>query len=87
MIFETRINDIPCQCKVLDYQPYIFSVVYGTGTSDVYPPEEEFFDYEILDINGRKASWLSKQLKPGDDIRLKQEFLDKRSHELFWKSR
>lgn len=83
MLFETRIKGIPCQCKVLDYQPYLPTLVYGTGFGDAYPPEEEFFEYEILDLKGYSAPWLTCQIGNQEEAQLLKEFLQHRSEEIY----
>lgn len=75
MIFDTRVNNIPCQCKVLEYSPYVPLRVYGPDINEATPPEGETFDCIILDRRGRKAPWLEKYLTPADSDRLLEEFL------------
>ncbi len=78
MIFITHIQGIPCQCRVLEYWAYIPPRITGTGYGDVNPPEEELFEFEILDRKGYRASWLDKYLTPADEARLLQEYLKHR---------
>ena len=73
MIFETRINGIPCQCKVLDYCPGRPMKVTGPGFGDADPPEPPEFDFEILDRRGNKAPWLSKHITPQIELDLLEE--------------
>ncbi len=72
MQFQTKIEGIPCICKVITYFPYTHMKVYKNG--DAAPPEHEDIEYEILDRKGHKADWLSKKLKPEDNHRLLEEF-------------
>lgn len=74
MIFDTQVNGIPCQCRVLDYSPRIPMRVYGPGMGDADPPEGETFDYAILDRKGYKAPWLEKYITDEDSDRLLEEY-------------
>ena len=74
MQFDTKIAGIPCQCKVLDYSPYVPMSITGSGMGDCDPPEYECFEYEILDRKGYKASWLENKLTAYDKERLLEEF-------------
>ena len=74
MIFDTRVNGVPCLCKVMEYTPYIPMQVYGTGMGDAHPPEGETFDYAILDRNNKPAPWLEKYLTDQDSDRLLEEY-------------
>jgi hypothetical protein len=54
MIFDTRVNGVPCQCKVLRFDACGF-------------PEDRTgidFDFKLLDRNGRHAPWLERHLSP-----------------------
>lgn len=75
MIFNTTVKGIPCKCLVLEYLPYIPTRIYGPGREDADPPEDEYFDFEILDRKGYPAPWLAKYLKPVDEERLRDEFI------------
>lgn len=75
MIFPTTVNGIPCQCKVLQYEPYLPPRVTGMGMGDCDPPEEEYFEFELLDRKGHPASWLERYLTPTVDDRLRDEYL------------
>lgn len=74
MIFPTRVNNIPCQCSVVNYSPYRPMQIYGSGMGDCHPPEEEEFDFEILDTKGRHAPWLEKYLTDQTTAELLEEF-------------
>lgn len=75
MVFDTRVDGIPCQCLVYDYQPSIPMRVTGTGFGDADPPEEEVFEFRILDRLGYPAPWLERKLTATDAARIKKEFL------------
>lgn len=74
MIFDTRVNGIPCVCKVIDYSPYIPMQVYGPDMGDADPPEGATFDFAILDQRHKPAPWLEKYLTDADTDRLLKEF-------------
>lgn len=75
MIFDTTINGIPCQCQVREYHAYIPPRITGSGYGDIDPPDEECFDFAILDRKGHAAPWLHKYLTPEDEVRLMKEYL------------
>lgn len=75
MIFDTRVNGIPCQCNVLYYSPEVPMRITGSGQGDADPPEDAEFAFEILDSKGRKAPWLEKYVNQADSDRLYEEFL------------
>lgn len=81
MIFDTRVNGIPCQCKVLNYSPSIPMRITGSGMGDCDPPEDAEFDFELLDRRDRKATWLDKYITPGVHSQLFEEFLTTRRAE------
>lgn len=65
MIFDTRVNNIPCQCHVIYYLSPI-----GKHT-----PAE--FEFTLLDRKGYRAEWLDKYV---DDLvinKLLMEYLGK----------
>jgi hypothetical protein len=64
MIFATRVNGVPCQCKVTYYEPARPMRITGSGFGDADPPEGPEFDFKILDRNGRHAPWLERYLSP-----------------------
>lgn len=74
MIFDTTVNGIPCQCKVLDYQPYLPMRITGTGYGDAIAPEDECFEFELLDRKGYRAKWLDRYINPAVESRLLNEF-------------
>ena len=63
MIFPTKVNGIPCQCRVLQYTPEVPAKTYGPP-EDCYPSEPEEFDFELLDRKGKRASWLDRYVTP-----------------------
>ena len=80
MIFDTKVHGIPCQCRVVAYKPSLPMLVYGSGFGDAAPPEEEHFEYEILDRRGREAPWLAQYVTEGDEQRLKTEALQEQDY-------
>ena len=80
MIFDTKVHGIPCQCRVVAYKPSLPMLVCGTGFGDADPPEDEHFEYEILDRKGREAPWLAQYVTEGDEQRLKTEALQEQDY-------
>lgn len=74
MIFSTRINGIPCKCRVDSYEPAVPMRITGSGMGDADPPEPAVFEYTILDRNGREAPWLQRYVTVSVDARLFEEF-------------
>ena len=74
MIFDTRVNGIPCVCKVLEYTPYIPMQVYGPGMGDAHPPESEVFEFALLDRSNKPAPWLEKYVTEAVSDRLLEEY-------------
>jgi hypothetical protein len=64
MIFNTRVNGIPCQCRVVLYKP--------TSSKKVGDLTE--FEYSLYDRKGYIAKWLDRYVTPSVDARLQQEF-------------
>lgn len=81
MLFETRVNGIPCQCRVLNYEPSISYQVTGPGVGDCHPSEDGIFSFELLDRKSYKAPWLERYVNPNVEDRLYYEFLDARRAE------
>lgn len=75
MIFPTRVAGIPCQCEVQSYYPSRPMVITGTGYGDADPPEDEEFEFRLLDINGYPAPWLENKLTAAMIQQLKEEYL------------
>lgn len=72
--FNTRVNNIPCRCRVTNYEPAAPMRITGSGTGDCDPPEPAQFDFELLDSRGRRAEWLDKYLSPAVAAELFEEF-------------
>ena len=79
MIFDTRVNGIPCQCEVTAYIPSKPMRITGPGMGDCDPPEDEVFEYAIRDRRGRRATWLDKYVSDDVDMRLLCEFTEKKA--------
>ena len=75
MSFLTRVAGIPCQCEVLEYQPYQPMRITGSGYGDADPPEDEVFEFRLLDLKGYPAAWLEKKVTEDIICRLKEEYL------------
>ena len=75
MLFQTHINGIPCQCRIVNYEPYCTHEIYGSGMGDWHPPEDGLFNFELLDRKGYKAPWLERYITPDVEDRLYGEFL------------
>lgn len=77
MIFDTHVAGIPCQCAVTSYkEPRAFRqhTFAGAGPGDCDPPEEEEFEYQLLDRKGYPAPWLEAKLNTNDSDRLFREY-------------
>jgi hypothetical protein len=75
MIFHTRVGGIPCQCLVYSYYPAVPMRITGTGFGDADPPEDEVFEFRLLDRKGYPADWLERKLTNNDADRIKKEYL------------
>lgn len=73
MIFQTQVSGIPCQCKVLAYFPGEPAII-GKNPESCFPPEYSEIDFELLDRNGRRATWLEAKLKDNDFDRILEEY-------------
>ena len=74
MIFETKIQGIPCKCQVLWITKGMSAVLYGSGAGDIHPPELPEFEFRVLDRKGYKAPWLERKMTEADNERLQEEF-------------
>jgi len=74
MIFTTKVNGIPCKCRVDHFVPGVPMRVYGTDMGDADPPEPPEFTYTLLDRSGRPAPWLEKYVTVEVYSRLLEEF-------------
>lgn len=66
MIFPTSVNGVPCKCHVTHYTPFISS-------SWSSPPQYAEFEFELLDVKGRRATWLDKYITQEVEDRLFEE--------------
>lgn len=66
MIFKTTVNGIPCQCSVTHYVPYI-------PHNQFEPPQSAEFEFELLDMRGRRAAWLDQYITEAVEDRLFEE--------------
>lgn len=73
MIFETRVNGIPCQCEVTSYTPAYAGVLSGPY-EDAEEPLPAEWEFKILDRKGRPAPWLEKYITEKEIDRLFDEF-------------
>ena len=73
-MFNTKINNIPCKCKVTNYEAAKPVRIYGSDISDADMHEPEEFEYELLDRKGYRAAWLDKYVTPEVDRRLLEEY-------------
>lgn len=63
MIFKTRVNNIPCQCRVLFSQ---------RAPKDALPE----FEFMLLDRKGYPAPWLERYVDKRVEFRLYKEYTD-----------
>lgn len=73
MIFQTKINGIPCSCKVVHYMAGQPDKVTGP-MEDAELGWDEEFEFVMLDHSNILAPWLDKQVTPEDRERLLEEF-------------
>lgn len=71
-MFNTCINNITYICNVLDYSPYKPYIVTGSGFGDADLPEDETFEFELLDKNSNS---IDVELTEEDINKIKEEFL------------
>jgi len=83
MEFTTRVNNIPCKCRVLKYEPGSPLRIYGPCISDFDPPESAEFEYELMDRKGYRAKWLDRYNSPAVAERLLEEFQFDMQSELY----
>ena len=67
MIFNTRVNGIPCKCRVTHFTPPV------PATFD-NPAEDSEFEYSLLDSRGNIAAWLDKYITPQVNQQLYDDF-------------
>lgn len=73
MIFSTKVQGIPCRCKVLAYSPGTAAKLEGPPER-CEPAEPPEFEYQLLDRTGHPAPWLQKKVTPADEDRLFEEY-------------
>ena len=76
MIFPTRVNGIPCQCRVTTYSPPEPPIIYGSGFGDADPGAAEEFEFELLDKKGYRAKWLEEYITDKEELRLLGEYMN-----------
>lgn len=64
MIFETKVNGVPCQCQV----------IYYTKAIGKHTPAE--FEFTLLDRKGYRAEWLDKYVNQNVIDRLLMEYVE-----------
>lgn len=74
MIFETKVQGIPCQCQVDHFTPGRPMKIYGTGLGDAHPPEYPEFQFTLLDRKGYQAHWLENKMSDNDKEQLFEEY-------------
>ena len=73
LIFKTKVNHIPCYCRVDHYAPFVPDKLSGAFEDSELGSDEEF-EFTILDHRYIIAPWLQKQLMDADYERLLEEF-------------
>lgn len=66
LTFNTRIQGIPCKCRVNMYEPP--KIIDGER-------KDEIFDFSILDKQGNEDPVLTAKITDADDERLFEEFI------------
>lgn len=79
-LFESRVAGIPCQIQVLTYYPDRPMRITGSGYGDADPPEDELFEFELLDRKGYPAPWLERKITDDDECRLLSEYKESLKH-------
>jgi hypothetical protein len=69
--FRTRVDGIPCLCRVTYYHPADETPVNSTTIS---PPDEEEFEFELLDRRGKPANWLNKKINSDIEAELLAQY-------------
>lgn len=75
MIFETKIQDIICQCEVLDYTPAKPLEITGPGMADAYPPEPAEFTYHLINDSGEYLKNLTSSVSDDEEEMLFNQYL------------
>lgn len=76
MQFRHRIAGIPCRCDILFYTPTKPMQVTGSGMGDCTPPEEEEFEFRLLNLRGYPIPWLEKKMTDQDILDIRKKFFD-----------
>ena len=75
MIFESQIEDIPCQIRIIECLVVPGSFNHNAASDLDFNGYDEV-EFEILDQNGKKAQWLESKLTDCDIYRIEQECID-----------
>lgn len=75
MIFSSTIAGIPCKIEVIWFKPAVPMRITGSGFGDADPPEDQEFDFEVLDKHCRPAPWLANKCTKADEARIEEEYL------------
>ena len=73
MIFNSRIQGIPCKIEITDYAPPELKIVTCTT---INPPDPGELEWIVLDRRGREADWLADKLTKADRQRIDDEAVD-----------
>lgn len=73
MEFHTRVQGIPCICRVLGYT----KPDHYVSSHQIDPPQPEEFEFEILDRHGRPAQWLERKITSDDESELLSQFKER----------
>ncbi|TKW65163.1 MAG: hypothetical protein DI616_15665 [Paracoccus denitrificans] len=71
MKFGYTIDGQECVIDVYHYRPYCPMVITGTGFGDAIPPEDEEFEFSVLDLHGLPWHELSDKLDTAEISRIK----------------
>ena len=74
MLFETQVAGIPCQCGVTHYLPGSNGSTWGR-MEDAEEPLNEEFEFQLLDMNNKRALWLEEKVTDEIWSRLLDEYL------------
>lgn len=72
MIFNTKVQGIPCKCEVVSYFPPVPARIYGP-VELCHPAEGGEIELRLRDRKGYVADWLHKKLTTRDIERLEEE--------------
>jgi hypothetical protein len=74
MIFKTRVAGIPAQCRVTGYHP---ADPRPISSHQLSPPNDEWFEFELLDRRGYPARWLERKLNAQLEAELLAQFKER----------